>query len=45
MNPCPGLGDTLSAFLDDELDRATRASITAHLAECLRCSSELADLR
>lgn len=42
---CPGLGDILSAYLDDELDVSTRQSIAAHLGGCLRCNQELAELR
>jgi len=35
----------LSAYLDDELDRGSRARLEAHLAGCSECASLLADLR
>jgi hypothetical protein len=35
----------LSAYLDDELDSASRARLTAHLRTCPECTGLLADLR
>lgn len=35
----------LSAYLDDELDSASRKRLEAHLAGCAECSAVLADLR
>ena len=35
----------LSAYLDDELDANSRATLSAHLADCPECASLLADLR
>jgi hypothetical protein len=35
----------LSAYLDNELDRAARVSVESHLAECDECRAVLADLR
>src|SRR5438552_7496792 len=43
--PCPGLGEVLSAYLDNELDSHTRQSVEQHLQGCLRCSVEAAELR
>lgn len=42
----PGLhpSDALSAFLDGELVTAETAAITAHVAGCVECRSELHDL-
>lgn len=42
---CPGLGETLSAHLDSELDAETRRFVDAHLQDCLRCSAEFAEMR
>ena len=39
------LGETLSAYLDGELDATTRAAADAHLAACTGCRDALADLR
>ena len=35
----------LSAYLDDELDGASRARLEAHLSGCSECAALLADLR
>ncbi|MBN2002392.1 MAG: zf-HC2 domain-containing protein [Anaerolineae bacterium] len=35
----------LLAYLDGELDTATRASVEAHLAQCKDCAAHLAELR
>src|SRR5918911_1031146 len=43
--PCPGLGEALSAYLDNELDSQTRRSVEQHLQGCRRCSVEIAELR
>jgi anti-sigma factor RsiW len=37
--------DHLSAYLDDDLDAATRASIERHLRSCAACAEELSELR
>src|SRR5213596_184098 len=42
---CPGLGEVLSAYLDNELDSHTRQSVEQHLQGCRRCSVEVAELR
>ena len=45
--PGPGgdhLGDTLSAYLDDELAPAARREAEAHLAACTDCRAELEDV-
>jgi negative regulator of sigma E activity len=39
------LGETLSAYLDDELDAAARAAAETHLAACAECRDALDDLR
>ncbi len=44
-DPCPGLGEVLSAYLDGELDEVTTGSVAAHLQGCMKCSAELAELR
>jgi anti-sigma factor RsiW len=36
--------DTLSAYLDDELDAPARVAVDAHLAGCASCRAVLADL-
>lgn len=38
-------GDLLSAYLDAELDHATRAEVAAHLQECPECRTELSDVQ
>src|SRR5262245_20474085 len=43
--PCAGLGEALSAYLDNELDTDTRQLVENHLQTCLRCSTEVAELR
>jgi anti-sigma factor RsiW len=40
MTPCPEPRDLLSAFLDGELDPATRQTIARHLEECARCRAD-----
>jgi len=42
---CDEVKDRLSAYLDGELDAATRAMIVAHLAACPSCRDELDALR
>ena len=42
---CDQFADLLSAYLDRELDEATRAAMDAHAAQCRECGSLLADLR
>lgn len=37
--------DRLSAYLDDELDSATRQQLEAHLAACAACAAVLAELK
>lgn len=37
--------ETLSAWLDGELDAAARQRVDAHLADCPRCAAELVALR
>jgi hypothetical protein len=37
--------DHLSAYLDDELDDATRSRVDAHLQECAACTATLGELR
>jgi anti-sigma factor RsiW len=37
--------DHLSAYLDDDLDAATRASVERHLDSCAACAGELNELR
>jgi anti-sigma factor RsiW len=37
--------EQLSAYLDDELEPAERAALERHLPGCLRCQSELRELR
>ena len=41
MTPCPEPRDLLSAYLDDELDQATRQTIARHLEECARCRADV----
>ena len=41
MTPCPEPRDLLSAFLDGELDPATRQTIARHLEECARCRADV----
>ena len=38
-------GETLSAYLDDELDAAARAAVEQHLAACDDCRAAIDDLR
>jgi anti-sigma factor RsiW len=42
---CREAGEWLSPYLEDELDARRRARLESHLAECARCSGELAMLR
>jgi anti-sigma factor RsiW len=42
--PGEHLGDTLSAFLDDELAPAARREAEAHLAACAACRAELEEV-
>jgi anti-sigma factor RsiW len=42
--PGSHLGDTLSAFLDDELAPAARHEAEAHLAACADCRAELEEV-
>ena len=37
-------GNLLSAYLDDELEAATRAAVGEHLEACRRCHEELASV-
>lgn len=39
------LGDTASAFVDDELPAARAARLRAHLAVCRSCADEVAEVR
>ena len=41
MTPCPEPRDLLSAYLDGELDPATRQTIARHLEECARCRADV----
>lgn len=43
MNPHPT--ETLSEYVDDELTRAERGRVEAHLATCTECAGLVADLR
>jgi anti-sigma factor RsiW len=38
-------GETISAYLDDDLDAAARASVERHLAACDDCRAVVDDLR
>ncbi|HET9494619.1 MAG TPA: zf-HC2 domain-containing protein [Chloroflexia bacterium] len=44
-DPCPGLGEVLSTYLDGELDDLTAQSVTTHLQRCVKCNAEFAELR
>jgi len=44
MPPGEHLGDTLSAFLDDELAPAARREAEGHLAACAQCRAELEEV-
>lgn len=41
MTPCPEPRDLLSAYVDGELDPATRRTIARHLEECARCRADV----
>jgi len=41
---CEGVREQLSAWLDDELSKESRAAVAAHLAVCAGCRRELAQL-
>src|SRR5437879_13911397 len=43
--PCAGLGEMLSAYLDNELDSDARRAVEEHIEDCMRCSAELSELR
>jgi hypothetical protein len=42
---CDRFADTLSDYLERDVDEPTRASMDAHAAECAECGSLLTDLR
>src|SRR6266496_4619432 len=41
---CSGLGETLSAYLEDELSRDEGRLVEKHLESCRRCSAELGEI-
>ena len=38
---CTEIQDILEAYLADELDASTQATVTRHIASCLRCQNEV----
>lgn len=42
---CDAFAATLSAYLEEELDRSARSAVEAHAASCAECGALLADLR
>jgi anti-sigma factor RsiW len=42
---CDRSGETIGAYLDQELDPATRREVAAHLASCPACSTRAEDLQ
>jgi hypothetical protein len=42
---CDRMDEVLAGYLEDELDRRTRASVEQHLTHCLRCAALVRDLR
>jgi len=45
MEPCSGIKEDLSGYLDEQLDATRKAEIVDHLADCGPCRQELDDLR